>query len=112
MACTMEPINKNPVTGTYALYASGDFSSLSAASSWTSVPADPPEVSGSYRTNWPAPLSGHASMSNFRSDHPAGALFSFCDGHVQFLNESIDMTIYTGLSTIQGGESVQSALTD
>jgi len=112
MACTMEPINKNPVTGTYALYASGDFSGLSAASSWTSVPADPPQVSGSFRTNWPAPLSGHASMSNFRSDHPAGALFLFCDGHVQFLNESIDMTTYTGLSTIQGGESVQSALTD
>ncbi len=112
MACTMEPINKNPVTGTYALYASGDFSGLSAASSWTSVPADPPQVSGSFRTNWPAALSGHASMSNFRSDHPAGALFLFCDGHVQFLNESIDMTTYTGLSTIQGGESVQSALTD
>ncbi len=112
MACTMEPINKNPVTGTYALYASGDFSSLSAASSWTAVPADPPQTSGSFRTNWPAPLAGHASMSNFRSDHPAGALFLFCDGHVQFLNENIDMTTYTGLSTIQGGESVQSALTD
>ena len=112
MNCTMEPINKNPVTGTYALYASGDFSSLSSASSWTSVPADPPTVSGSFRTNWPAPLSGHASMSNFRSDHPAGALFLFCDGHVQFLNENIDMATYTGLSTIQGGESVQSALTD
>jgi prepilin-type N-terminal cleavage/methylation domain-containing protein/prepilin-type processing-associated H-X9-DG protein len=112
MACTMEPINKNPVTGSYALYASGDFSSFSAASSWTNVPADPPTASGSFRTNWPAPLTGHASMSNFRSDHPAGCLFLFCDGHVQFLNENIDMTTYTGLSTIQGGESVQSALTD
>ena len=112
MACTMEPINKNPVTGSYALYASGDFSSMSASSSWTAVPADPPAISGSYKTNWPAPLTGHASLSNFRSDHPAGALFSFCDGHVQFLNENIDMATYTGLSTIQGGESVQSALTD
>jgi prepilin-type N-terminal cleavage/methylation domain-containing protein/prepilin-type processing-associated H-X9-DG protein len=112
MACTMEPINKNPVTGSYGLYASGDFSSMSSASSWTSVPADPPSTSGSFKTNWPAPLSGHASMSNFRSDHPAGCLFLFCDGHVQFLNENIDMATYTGLSTIQGGESVQSALTD
>jgi prepilin-type N-terminal cleavage/methylation domain-containing protein/prepilin-type processing-associated H-X9-DG protein len=112
MACTMEPINKNPVTGSYALYASGDFSSLSASSSWSAVPADPPALSGSYKTNWPAPLTGHASMSNFRSDHPAGALFLFCDGHVQFLNENIDMATYTGLSTIQGGESVQGALTD
>jgi prepilin-type N-terminal cleavage/methylation domain-containing protein/prepilin-type processing-associated H-X9-DG protein len=112
MACTMEPMNKNPVTGSYAYYGSGDFSSVTAASSWSTTPADPPTISGTFRTNWPAPLSGHASMSNFRSDHPAGCLFLFCDGHVQFLNENIDMTTYTGLSTIQGGESVQSALTD
>src|SRR5580704_19295774 len=35
MACTMEPINKNPVTGSYGLYISGDHSSITAASSWT-----------------------------------------------------------------------------
>jgi Protein of unknown function (DUF1559) len=56
--------------------------------------------------------SRRAGMSNFRSDHPAGALFLSCDGHVQFLNENIDMGTYTGLSTIQGGEQVQAALTD
>jgi prepilin-type processing-associated H-X9-DG protein len=111
MACTMEPINKNPVTGSYGLYTSGDFSSLSSASSWTNTGLAP-QTSGSFKTNWPAPLTGHASMSNFRSDHPSGALFLFCDGHVQFVNENIDMSTYTGLSTIQGGESVQSALTD
>jgi prepilin-type N-terminal cleavage/methylation domain-containing protein/prepilin-type processing-associated H-X9-DG protein len=111
MACTMEPINKNPVTGSYALYASGDTSSLTAASSWTNT-GYAPSTSGSFRTQWPPVATNHASMSNFRSDHPAGALFLFCDGHVQFLNENIDMGTYTGLSTIQGGESVQSALTD
>ncbi len=111
MACTMEPINKNPVTGSYGLYVSGDKSSLSCASSQTTTGFTSP-TSGSFRTNWPAPLTGHASMSNFRSDHPAGALFLFCDGHVQFINENIDMATYNGLSTIQGGESVQSALTD
>jgi len=111
MACTMEPINKNPVTGSYALYASGDFSSLTCASSQT-MTGYPSSLSGSFRTNWPAPTTGHASMSNFRSDHPSGALFLFCDGHVQFLNENIDMATYNGLSTIQGGESVQGALAD
>jgi prepilin-type N-terminal cleavage/methylation domain-containing protein/prepilin-type processing-associated H-X9-DG protein len=116
MACTMEPINKNPVTGSYALYASGDKSSLTCASSQT-VTGDSPTLSGSFRTNWPAPLAtgaipSHASMSNYRSDHPSGALFLFCDGHVQFVNENIDMTTYNGLSTIQGGESVQGALAD
>jgi prepilin-type processing-associated H-X9-DG protein len=116
MACTMEPINKNPVTGSYGLYASGDKSSLTCASSQT-MTGDSPTLSGSFRTNWPpalatGPLPSHASMSNYRSDHPSGALFLFCDGHVQFLNENMDMTTYTGLSTIQGGESVQGALAD
>jgi prepilin-type N-terminal cleavage/methylation domain-containing protein len=110
MACTMEPINKNPVTGSYGLYASGDSSSITCASSWTSVPADPPTISGSFRTQWPAVLTNHASMSNFRSDHPSGALFLFCDGHIQFISENIDMGTYTGLSTIQGGENVQGAV--
>jgi prepilin-type processing-associated H-X9-DG protein len=111
MACTMEPINKNPVTGSYGLYITNDYSSLTAASSWTNT-GDSPTLSGSFRTNWPAPLVNHASMSNFRSDHPSGALFLFADGHVQFLNENIDMPTYNGLSTIQGGESVQAALAD
>jgi prepilin-type N-terminal cleavage/methylation domain-containing protein/prepilin-type processing-associated H-X9-DG protein len=107
MACTMEPINKNPVTGSYALYARGDKSSLTCASSQTAT-GDSPTLSGSSRTQWPAPLGlAHASMSNFRSDHPSGCLFLFCDGHVQFLNENIDMSTYTALSTIQGREKVQ-----
>ena len=112
MACTMEPINKNPVTGSYALYASGDKSSLTSASSQT-VTGNPPTRSGSARTEWPSTLGlAHASMSNFRSDHPSGCLFVFCDGHVQFVDEKIDMSTYTGLSTIAGREQVQGAVAD
>jgi Protein of unknown function (DUF1559) len=104
MACTMEPINKNPVTGSYALYTSGDKSSLTCASSQTAT-GDRPTLSGSLRTQWPPSLGlVHASMSNFRSDHPIGCFFLFCDGHVQVLNENIDMSVYTALSTIQGRE--------
>ena len=33
MACTMEPINKNPVTGSFGYYGSGDFSSFTCQSS-------------------------------------------------------------------------------
>jgi prepilin-type N-terminal cleavage/methylation domain-containing protein len=118
MACCMEPINKNPVTGSYAFWASGDYSSLTCASSWTSNPTMPPTLSGSFRTNWPTALTTggpqaqpkNASMSNFRSDHPSGALFLLCDGSVQFINENIDMNTYTGLATINGGESVQGAV--
>jgi hypothetical protein len=105
----MEPINKNPVTGSYALYATGDKSSLTCASSWTDG-GNPPTASGTFRTNWPKVNLGLASLSNFRSDHPSGCLFLLCDGSVQFMNENVDMSTYTGLSTIQGGESVQSAV--
>jgi hypothetical protein len=51
-------------------------------------------------------------MSNFRSDHPSGSLFHLCDGSVQFTNENISLNIYTGLLTINGGESVQGGVGD
>jgi len=120
MACTMEPINKNPVTGSYGMYGSGTGAnknnSETCASSWTGNPTMPPTLSGSYRTNWPPALATGgvqptaASMSNFRSDHPSGCLFLLCDGSVQYLNENINMGTYNALSTIQGGESVQGAV--
>jgi hypothetical protein len=59
----------------------------------------------------PTALGGLSqSMSNFRGNHPAGCLFLLCDGSVQFLNENIDMSVYNGLSTIQGGETVSGAV--
>jgi prepilin-type N-terminal cleavage/methylation domain-containing protein/prepilin-type processing-associated H-X9-DG protein len=42
----------------------------------------------------------------FGSYHPAGAHFGYIDGHVSYLNESINMTIYQAISTIAGGEVV------
>ena len=40
------------------------------------------------------------------SRHPAGANFGFLNGSGTFINENIDPTIYRGLATIDGGESV------
>jgi prepilin-type N-terminal cleavage/methylation domain-containing protein/prepilin-type processing-associated H-X9-DG protein len=40
----------------------------------------------------------------FGSFHANGTHFAFADGHVDFLNDTIDMTIYRALSTIDGGE--------
>ena len=42
----------------------------------------------------------------FASRHPGGAHFSYVDGHVKFTSEKIDLNTYRGLSTIQGGETV------
>ena len=42
----------------------------------------------------------------FGSEHPGGAQFVFCDGHVQFLSDIIDMGVYRALSTRSGGETI------
>lgn len=40
------------------------------------------------------------------SKHPGGANFLFCDGHVDFIDEAIDWSLYQDLSTRAGGEIV------
>jgi prepilin-type N-terminal cleavage/methylation domain-containing protein/prepilin-type processing-associated H-X9-DG protein len=80
-ASTVEPLNKYPVTDSY--FDEANFDSFQP--SWNGG------------THW---------ASNFRSQHPAGAQFVFCDGSVHFLPSSIDMTTYRALSTMQGGEVV------
>ena len=42
----------------------------------------------------------------FGSQHPGGAHFVFCDGHVAFLSETIDIYVYQALSTRDGAETV------
>jgi prepilin-type N-terminal cleavage/methylation domain-containing protein/prepilin-type processing-associated H-X9-DG protein len=42
----------------------------------------------------------------FSSQHANGTHFAFADGHVGFLNDTIDMTVYRSLSTIDGGEQI------
>jgi prepilin-type N-terminal cleavage/methylation domain-containing protein/prepilin-type processing-associated H-X9-DG protein len=55
-----------------------------------------------------------AQMKNFSSNdlpfgssHDGGAYFLFGDGHVAFLNDTIDTAVYQGLSTTDGNEPVQ-----
>lgn len=40
----------------------------------------------------------------FGSNHPGGANFVFGDGHVEFVEDDIDMALYQAASTINGGE--------
>lgn len=51
------------------------------------------------------PINGGAEEAA-GSWHPGGAMFLMGDGSVQFLSENIDMRIYRGLSTRNGGETV------
>jgi hypothetical protein len=48
-------------------------------------------------------------MSGFRSDHSDGGFFLFADGSTHFVSQDVGHDVYTALSTIAGGESVQFA---
>ncbi|MGE5757176.1 MAG: DUF1559 domain-containing protein [Planctomycetaceae bacterium] len=43
-----------------------------------------------------------------RSNHPGGANVLFCDGHVQFVKDSVNLTTWRGLATRNGGEVLSS----
>ncbi|MFI4876582.1 MAG: DUF1559 domain-containing protein, partial [Blastopirellula sp. JB062] len=64
---------------------------------------------------WPINIGLHstssvyADFSNngpFGSHHPGGANFSLADGSVRFLPDTIDMNVYLGLASRNGGEVV------
>ncbi len=81
-ACTLEPMNKYPVTDTFIhLGGLGD-----------------PQCRSSFQ-------GGLHATSNFRSSHPAGCNFLLADSGVRFLSQDIDMAAYQGFSTIDGGET-------
>jgi len=64
---------------------------------------------GYYKFDPTAPPAERKNLLNdlhFGSLHLGGAHFSYADGHVEFLNDNIDFTVYQDLATKAGGEVV------
>ena len=38
-----------------------------------------------------------------RSQHPGGVHMAYCDGHIEFTNDGIDMRLYRAIATRAGG---------
>jgi prepilin-type processing-associated H-X9-DG protein len=45
-------------------------------------------------------------VPNFRSDHPGGANFTFADGSVHYVDEQADLVVYRARSTIAGSDLI------
>jgi prepilin-type N-terminal cleavage/methylation domain-containing protein/prepilin-type processing-associated H-X9-DG protein len=61
-----------------------------------------PTVDGNDRTGDNA--SGQDWVSGFRSMHPNGCNFLFCDGSLRYLTRTVSLDTYRALSTYRGGE--------
>lgn len=46
------------------------------------------------------------TWETFRSEHPGGAQFVFCDGHVEFIEKSIDATVLDNLANREDGRVI------
>ncbi len=97
MACTLEPLNKNPVTVSQC----DQGYVMRCDKSQASAPGTRTGPSGVRPTR-----GGYHTTSNFRSDHVGGGNFLYADGSVHYISETIELLLYQQLSTMAGGEVV------
>lgn len=80
---------------------------LSAADYFKTAPLDPTYSYGVINGSKSGP-EGQRPFPN--SNHPGGVNVTMCDGSAQFLNESIDLTVYTRLISPAGNKAFSSSV--
>jgi len=78
------------------------FTSWPYANNVYSTCAMPPNLATGNPHYWP-------NAQGFRSAHPGGLQFAFCDGGVRWIDETIELRVYRALATVRGGEALSDA---
>ncbi|MBX9791859.1 MAG: DUF1559 domain-containing protein [Pirellulales bacterium] len=103
--CTLEKLNKVPVTQTLVQVSVGGLTSCRPSQPWDADTTSPypaanlPFAPGTHTAN-----NTGSRTSNFRSAHDGGGNFLYADASVHFVVENIDAPTYRSMSTIQGEE--------
>ena len=92
-------------------YSGNFYGSVFAVTAQTPTAPEPMNRKPATPTAWGGDNSGMNSggldfISGFRSNHPTGCNFLFCDGSVRFLHAGIALNVFQGLSTYAGSEIV------
>ena len=79
-------------------------SSLRSTATPMNFPLDPNGTDGVVFSGFVSGAAGGKCNGGFGSFHTGGANFGFGDGSVHFLNEGIDLAVYSALGSRNGGE--------